>query len=125
MTLSTLSHIYTLQEAYKLESQEYRNFNPVGHDACSNGNSLALGLEFVPCDATKGIPRYNYNANRNGGTSFRAVANSRTGADNTVCPGDTSAHYFGIDHARTLIFSTAAITGSGALTANNTPGRCN
>ena len=126
---NTLSHIYTLQEAYKLDAQAYRGVANSGFGQCASmpAGAREIGLEFVPCDPVRKLPRYSYRVNVNSGTSFRAIANSLTGADNTVCPGDTTAHYWAIDHNRTTIFSTAAITGNGALTATatNQVGRCN
>lgn len=125
---NTLSHVYTLQEAYKLDAQVYRGFGGAGFGQCGSMPQGAqdIGLEFVPCDPVRKLPRYSYRANISAGTSFRAIADSLTGDENTVCPGSTTAHYWAIDHNRTTIFSTAALSGNGALTstANNLVGRC-
>lgn len=112
---TTLSHIYTLQEAYHLDNNVYRTFAQVGLNgaSCTNNDSLALGLEISPCDATKKLPRFGYQSN-NTANGFFAVATSGAAANNMVCPGK-GVISFGINQARLL---------SGGTEGSNPPNAC-
>ena len=117
---NSLAHIYTLQESFRLESNEYQVFNPIDYDnSCANAKSQALGLEFVPCDSNKKLPRYTYAATSNNvSTEFESTAQPTGTNGGSVCPSATDTHTFAIDQDRNLGF---VLGGSADPTSDTVP----
>lgn len=113
-----LSHVFTLQEAYHLEQNQYKNFaaSKQGNSAngnCGNADMQEIGFELSPCNKT--VPRYIYQTTGANTSVFLSTARSNAGNSNFVCPGDPE-HTFAIDQNRDLRFkrgSTPAGAGAG------------
>ncbi len=103
---TTLSHIYTLQEAYHLDNNTYQAFTKIGYNAgwgtCSNAEAKALGFEIQPCGPVAKLPRFGYEVNPASATAFTAIASTGTGANNLVCPNASSSITMRIDEKRLM-----------------------
>lgn len=105
-----LSHIFTLQEAYHLETNKYTKFGPTKRYSSSptdcvgtDSGTKDLGLDFTPCNAT--TPRYTYEGTSADSASFTAEAKSGANQANQVCPGQKE-HTFSINQDRNLSFKS-------------------
>lgn len=103
---TSLSHIYTLQEAYHLDNNSYVNFGAVGYTGggwgtCTNAGAQSLGFEIQPCSASAKLPRFGYSTTGASATAFTSTAASGAAAQNLVCPNKPAVS-FTIDQTRTL-----------------------
>jgi prepilin-type N-terminal cleavage/methylation domain-containing protein len=102
-----LSHIYTLEQSYHLDNNDYQGFARYGRLAggalnCNApGGAQQIGFQLNPCDANNPgpVPRYGYEVNRINRSQFRAIARSGNGDSNLVCPG-SQAHWIRIDQSK-------------------------
>ena len=88
----TLSHIYTLQEAYHLETNSYtaftttfRNFDSGNPPCVTPAAHAPLGIDFTPCNAKS--PRYAYVGQTGTASAFTVTAASGSG----TCQSDGGA----------------------------------
>lgn len=104
---NNLSHVYTLQQSYHLDHNDYQTFAIYGRLANTNVNCQAnqnppdgaarIGFRIEPCVGQSApVPRYGYTANRQTRSTFIASAVSGANNNNLVCPG-SAAHEFRID----------------------------
>lgn len=104
-----LSHIYTLEQSFHLDNNDYVGWNTVyGRQAAGNVTCTApaeaqrIGFQISPCtDAAAPVPRYGYTVNRQSRSAFIASAASGTGDANLVCPG-SNAHTITINQNKTF-----------------------
>ena len=104
---TSLQNIYTLQESYRLETNEYTTFGVIDYtNQCRNAASRELGLEFVPCDENKKLPRYKYQGTAGNQTEFVTTAQPAGSGGGTVCPGG-KVHTFAINETRNIGFTAS------------------
>jgi prepilin-type N-terminal cleavage/methylation domain-containing protein len=102
-----LSHIYTLEEAYHLDNNQYIGFTEVyGRKGKTNSctaptGAQAIGFEISPCESGGVTPRYGYTVTGPSSTAFKANAATGDKTENYVCPG-AAKHTFWIDQDRKL-----------------------
>ncbi|NRA65101.1 MAG: prepilin-type N-terminal cleavage/methylation domain-containing protein [Pseudobacteriovorax sp.] len=95
---NNLTHIFTLQQSYQLDENEYLGWN-ASYGRNANGTVTCqapaqaqdIGFEITPCtNAAAPVPRYGYTSVVAAATrrsQFSAQARSGTNANNLVCPG--------------------------------------
>ncbi|MGE0172832.1 MAG: type IV pilin protein [Oligoflexales bacterium] len=99
-----LNHIYTLQESYHLDTNQYMPFSIYGRNSDGTAqctppaNAGTIGFEISPCNNV--VPRYGYSATSTSPTDlFTAFGRTGAAAANLVCPGK-EAHEFWMDESR-------------------------
>ncbi|MBQ48687.1 MAG: hypothetical protein CMP10_14900 [Zetaproteobacteria bacterium] len=123
-----LNHIYTLEEAYKLDNNDYVTFGAYGRNSGSTAlvacgtppqGAQDIGFEIKPCGGP--VPRYEYQAARANNSEFTAKATTGAVNNNLVCPG-SAAHTFSINQdkqiwveAGTATNTASADTGTGSF----------
>tara|TARA_B100000902_G_C27039739_1_gene778702 strand:+ start:140 stop:664 length:525 start_codon:yes stop_codon:yes gene_type:complete len=102
---TSLQNIYTLQASYHIQTNKYQSFAKLSYlNNCKNPQSIKLGLEFIPCDPSKKLPRYEYQTNLQG-SGFLAFARPTGGLGGTVCPSSAKTHTFAINQSRNIGFT--------------------
>jgi prepilin-type N-terminal cleavage/methylation domain-containing protein len=104
-----LNTIYTLQESYRSENNQYLEIPMLGFDPqtgkwnCDfSGAASQLGLLIAPCSESHKLPRYQYTVTLPVEGGFIATATSGVGAKNLVVPGCKVADVWTIDQNREL-----------------------
>ena len=119
-----LNHIYTLEEAYKLDNNSYLDFASYGRQAAGAlnctvpTNAQNIGFEIKPCGGP--VPRYGYSVNGATNSAFISRAASGATANNLVCPG-SAAHSFNINQDK-QIWVEAGNSSTAANAENGTGG---
>ncbi|MFW7379428.1 MAG: type IV pilin protein [Oligoflexus sp.] len=97
-----LSHIYTLEQSYHLDNNDYVQFELYGRQAGGGVNCVApagagqIGFQLSPCtNQYAPVPRYGYDVARINRSTFNATATSGANDANLVCPG-SPAHFIRI-----------------------------
>ena len=108
---NNLTHIFTLQQSYHLDTNNFVNFARYGRQDngsvnCVNGaapqGAQDIGFEIAPCDGNNApVPRYGYEVTGADRANFNALAASGTNANNLVCPGQP-AHGFTINQDKSM-----------------------
>jgi len=99
-----LSHIYTLESSYALDTNQFIAFGPMGagltalsgSNVCANANAATLGFTIDPCVVAAPTPRYSYNVVLGATNSFVAYGQTGATANNRVCQNNV-AHYISVD----------------------------
>lgn len=104
-----LSHIYTLEQTYALDNNQFISIPRMGASATSLTANLAcqenntpqnarvLGFRLDPCLPAAPVPRYSYAVTAVGG-DFVATAETGAGNNNRVCPHPNNpAHFYAIN----------------------------
>ena len=112
---TNLAHLFTVQQSYFLENDEFQAFGSYGSGNCNVTDATTLGFELKPCNAK--IPRYTYTASA-AGSQF--VGNAQ--AKSTVCQNEVQ-HYFSINQDKDFAGPKSCADGSsyrGAKSLNST-----
>ncbi len=95
-----LSHLYTLEQTYTLDNNQYLAMGSMGAglSTLSGSNTCTatsvtgapdLGFTIDPCVSNAPLPRFSYSiTTSNGNSNFLATALTGAGAVNRVCPGN-------------------------------------
>ena len=104
-----LTHIYTLEQSFHLDNNNYVGFNTYGRLGnggvnCDNppAGAMQIGFQIAPCtDANAPVPRFGYDVNRQSRSAFLATARTGNGDNNLVCPG-SGVVTFDINHNKRM-----------------------
>ncbi|HET9240963.1 MAG TPA: prepilin-type N-terminal cleavage/methylation domain-containing protein [Oligoflexus sp.] len=99
-----LSHIFTLQQTYSLDNNQYRTVEPLGAGLGSpnqgntciptvGGGAELIGFRLDPCQNNAPVPRYQYSVPTATASAFIAQAITGAALNNRVCPGNLAHHY--------------------------------
>ena len=107
---TNLGHIAMLEDAYRVEYEEYVNLTAIGDDpggttACTSTLKKNL-LGFRPSDCTK--LRYKYDVTGATSTAFVGAGSADNSDDNNIYPGCTEEDRWRIDQTRTLTVGDGA-----------------
>jgi prepilin-type N-terminal cleavage/methylation domain-containing protein len=122
---NNLSHIYTLQQSYHLDNNNYLAFTIYGRLANGNVNCTVpnnrpdgarrIGFQIEPCVGNAApVPRYGYEVGGITRSTFLARAMTGNANNNMVCPG-SPAHEFQINQNKAFsegALNSASATGS-------------
>lgn len=95
---SMLTHLYTLEEAYHLDTNLYQNMPAYGRLATGTNNcssrpaeAVTIGFEISPCDQNSTTsPRFGYSVAGATRVAYTASAVTGAAANNLVCPSPTA-----------------------------------
>lgn len=111
-----LNTIYTLEESYHSENNQYVALPPIGFDPATGkwncdftGAAAQLGLVIAPCSESHKLPRYQYTVTLPVEGGFIATATSGVSTKNLVVPNCKVADVWTIDQNRELKQAVSAI----------------